>query len=129
MSYYSSPGRSHDSDQATCLFPSCPLQKFAEMWYQVFLWALFSSLFVHVVAAVIAFGTLRKHKFGKFFPIFIIVMGIITPATCGAVSSAAIALVYRSANLQMTSLHAMFWGTGQTVTTICVSFTRILATL
>jgi hypothetical protein len=36
-----------------------------EMWYQVFLWALFSSIFVHVIAAAIAFATLRKHKFGK----------------------------------------------------------------
>ena len=39
---------------------------FSEMWYQVFLWALFSSIAVHVIAAAIAFGTLRKHKFGKW---------------------------------------------------------------
>lgn len=56
-------------------------------------------------------------------------MGVVTPATCGALSSAAIAFVYRCASLKMTSLHAVFWGTGQTVTTIGVSFTRILATL
>jgi hypothetical protein len=37
----------------------------SEMWYQIFLWALFSSIFVHVIAAAIAFATLRKHKFGK----------------------------------------------------------------
>jgi hypothetical protein len=36
-----------------------------EMWYQVFLWALFSSIFVHVIVAAIAFATLRKHEFGK----------------------------------------------------------------
>ena len=56
-------------------------------------------------------------------------MGVITPITCGAVSSAAIAFVYRSSSLQMTSLHAMFWGVGQTIAIICISFTRILATL
>lgn len=35
------------------------------MWYQIFLWALFSSAVVHTVAAIIAFATLHKHNFGK----------------------------------------------------------------
>lgn len=39
---------------------------FLEMWYQTFLWALFSSTVVHAAAAVIAFGTLHKHNFGKW---------------------------------------------------------------
>ncbi|KAK6634217.1 hypothetical protein RUM43_001834 [Polyplax serrata] len=121
--------RAHESEQVECSFPSCSLQKFGEMWYQVFLWALFSSIFVHIIASTIAFATLRKHRFGKFFPLLVTIMGVITPVTCGAVSSAAIAFIYRSSSLQMTSLHAMFWGTGQTVTVICLSFTRILATL
>jgi Putative transmembrane protein 170. len=43
----------------------CTLTTFAEMWWQIFLWALFSSIFVHTTAAIIAFGTLRKHHFGK----------------------------------------------------------------
>jgi len=65
----------------------------------------------------------------RFFPIFVIIMGIASPATCGAVTSAAIAFVYRASSLPMTCLHAMLWGTGQTVATICISFTRVLATL
>lgn len=35
------------------------------MWYQTFLWALFSSTIVHTIAAIIAFATLHKHNFGK----------------------------------------------------------------
>lgn len=42
----------------------CSLIK--EMWYNVFLWALFSSLFIHGVAAVVAFLTLRKHAVGRY---------------------------------------------------------------
>lgn len=111
------------------LTPTDPLNTFAEMWYQVFLWALFSSIFVHVIAAAIAFATLRKHKFGKFFPIFILVMGVLSPLTSGVVSSAAVAFVYRASSLQMAPLYALFWGVGQTFLAACIGFTRILATL
>lgn len=37
----------------------------SEMWYQIFLWALFSSIFVHMIAGTICFATLRQHKYGK----------------------------------------------------------------
>lgn len=39
---------------------------FPEMWYQIFLWALFSSIFVHTIAGAICFATLRQHKYGKY---------------------------------------------------------------
>lgn len=81
------------------------------------------------IAGLIAFLTLRKHKFGKFFPIAILLMGVITPAVTGIVSSAAIAFVYRASSLPMNPLYALFWGCGQTVITGCMGFTRILATL
>ncbi|KAK7873299.1 hypothetical protein R5R35_011361 [Gryllus longicercus] len=105
------------------------LTTFPEMWYQIFLWALLSSFFVHVVAAGIAFLTLRKHVYGKFFPIFILVMGVLSPLTSGVVSSAAVAFVYRASNYQMAPLYALLWGVGQTVVSACIGFTRILATL
>ncbi|CAH0381208.1 unnamed protein product [Bemisia tabaci] len=106
-----------------------PLINFPEMWYQIFLWALFSSVFVHLIAAVIAFTTLRKHRFGKFFPVFILSLGIFAPMTSGVVSSASIAFVYRAATMEMMPLYALFWGVGQTLVSAAVGFTRILATL
>lgn len=134
---------------------------FPEMWYQIFLWALFSSIFVHTIAGAICFATLRQHKYGKyvrfnvsglfincmicmplndtlelsyislrrFFPLLIIIMGVLLPLTSGVVSSAAVAFVYRASGYQMPPLYAMFWGIGQTVLPVCVGFTRILATL
>lgn len=57
------------------------------MWYHVFLWSLFSSILVHVVAAAIAFGRMRKHKIGRFIPVAILVMGFVSPITGGAVTS------------------------------------------
>lgn len=107
----------------------CTLNTFAEMWWQIFLWALFSSIFVHTAAAIIAFGTLRKHHFGKYCPIFILIMGVFQPLTSGIVSSAMIALVYSCASMKMAPVYAMFWGVGQTLLSAAVGFTRILATL
>jgi len=59
----------------------------SEMWYHVFLWALFSSFLVHAVASAIAFCRLRSHKIGRFIPVAILAMGIIWPITGGAITS------------------------------------------
>lgn len=105
------------------------LRTFAEMWYHIFIWSLYSSIFVHTCAAFIAFVTLRKHKFGRFFSILILVFGVVSPATSGIVSSAAIAFVHSASNLQMSPVYALIWGIGQTVLSAFVGYTRILATL
>uniref|UniRef100_T1JKW7 Transmembrane protein 170A n=1 Tax=Strigamia maritima TaxID=126957 RepID=T1JKW7_STRMM len=100
-----------------------------QMWYQVFLWALFSSLLVHFVAATIAFSLLRKHKYGRFVPVIIVAMGFLGPLTGGILTSAAIAGVYRAASFRMAPLYPLIWGVGQTFLAAVLSFTRILATL
>jgi len=109
--------------------PQEPLDKFLDMWQQVFLWSLFSSILVHFVAAAIAFGRLRKHKYGRFIPLGILLMGFLSPLTGGVVTSAAIAGVYRATGFSMDTLYALVWGVGQTIIIIFISFTRILATL
>ncbi|XP_078046333.1 transmembrane protein 170A [Augochlora pura] len=105
------------------------LTSFPEMWYYIFLWAFISSVFVHTIAGAICFGTLRQHKYGKFFPLLIIIMGVLLPLTSGVLSSAAVAFVYRASRYPLPRLYALFWGIGQTVVAGCVGFTRILATL
>lgn len=105
------------------------LKTFAEMWYHIFLWSLVSSIFVHTCAALIAFVTLRKHKFGRFFSILILVMGVVAPATSGVVSSGTIAFVHRVSSLQMLPVYALVWGIGLTIVSAFVGYLRILATL
>lgn len=56
-------------------------------------------------------------------------MGVVNPVTSGVASSAAIAFIYRAAELTMLPIHAMIWGIGQTVLGAGIGFTRILATL
>lgn len=58
-----------------------------EIWYQVFLWALFTSIFVHAIAAILAFVRLRKHKIGRWMSLVIIVMGVLCPLTGGVITS------------------------------------------
>lgn len=111
------------------LNPEDPLDTFGEMWYSMLLWCLFSSVFVHTCAALVSFATLRKHKYGKFFPVLLIVYGVVTPVTSGIASSAAIAFIYRAAHIVMPAPHALIWGIGQTVLGAGIGFTRILATL
>ena len=60
---------------------------FTEIFYNIFLWTLFSCVLVHIFAAAIAFCRLRQHKIGRWMPLLIIVMGFLSPLTGGAISS------------------------------------------
>ena len=42
------------------------LKSGTDIWYEIFIWCLFSSLFIYSIAAVGAFLTLRKHKLGRY---------------------------------------------------------------
>lgn len=111
------------------LTSSTPFVIFKEMWMAVFMWCFVSSVFLYSIAAVIAFIILRKHKFGRFYGLMIIIMGTIIPCSLGVLSSAAVAFVYKHSSFSMVPTHAMMWGVGQTVIHAAVGFTRILATL
>uniref|UniRef100_A0A8C8RFX7 Transmembrane protein 170A n=1 Tax=Pelusios castaneus TaxID=367368 RepID=A0A8C8RFX7_9SAUR len=105
------------------------LTDFAEMWYGVFLWALVSSLFLHIPAGLLALLTLRHHKYGRFLSVSILLMGIVGPIAAGILTSAAIAGVYRAAGKSMRPFEALTLGVGQTFCAMVISFSRILATL
>ncbi|XP_054167185.1 transmembrane protein 170A-like [Oppia nitens] len=117
-SFWTVIGLSHD-----------PIDTFVEMWYHVFLWSLFSSIIIHMLASGIAFGSLRKHKTLRFGSILVLISGVVTPLTAYSITSAAVAGAHRAASFQMYPLYAMFWGCGQTLVTLILSFTRVLATL
>jgi len=73
--------------------------------------------------------TLRKHKFGRFYSLMILLMGFFLPLTLGVVSSASIAFVYKTSSFGMSPFHAMIWGVGQTVVHALFGYFRLLATL
>lgn len=99
------------------------------MWYWVFLWALFSSLFVHGAAGVLMFVTLQRHRQGRVISVVAVSVGFLASVTGAMITSAAVAGIYRVAGKNMAPLEALVWGVGQTVLTLIISFSRILATL
>ncbi|KAJ1201738.1 hypothetical protein NDU88_005544 [Pleurodeles waltl] len=105
------------------------LRSLTEMWYWVFLWALFSSLFVHGAAGVLMFVMLQRHKHGRLISVILVSVGFLASVTGAMITSAAVAGIYRVAGKNMAPLEALVFGVGQTVLTIIISFSRILATL
>ena len=94
------------------------------------MWAIISSVAVYGAGALVAFLILRKHKFGKFYSLTILVSGFFIPLTLGIISSAAIAFVYKTSNfLPMDPNHALIWGWGLTLSHALFGYLRILATL
>lgn len=102
---------------------------FGNKWYYMFIWSLFSSFLVHTLSALVALCKLYQHPIGRFYPVLIFFMGIISPLTGGACTSAVIALVFHAADWGMPAATAMCIGIAQTIIIIVVSTSRILATL
>lgn len=105
------------------------LEQFTEMWYWVFLWALFSSLFVHGVVGLLMFVNLQRHKQGRLISVVLVSIGFLASVTGAMITSAAVASVYRVAGKKMAPLEALVFGVGQTLLTLVISFSRLLATL
>ncbi|KAF6111900.1 transmembrane protein 170B [Phyllostomus discolor] len=105
------------------------LRSLTEMWYWIFLWALFSSLFVHGAAGVLMFVMLQRHRQGRVISVIAVSIGFLASVTGAMITSAAVAGIYRVAGKNMAPLEALVWGVGQTVLTLIISFSRILATL
>jgi hypothetical protein len=60
---------------------------FVGMWYQIFLYDLATSVFIHCIVALLSFCSLRRHKYGRFFPVFVIIVGFMFPVTGGVITS------------------------------------------
>uniref|UniRef100_A0A8V5FTH3 Uncharacterized protein n=5 Tax=Psittaciformes TaxID=9223 RepID=A0A8V5FTH3_MELUD len=105
------------------------LRHLTEMWYWVFLWALFSSLFVHGAVGVLMFVMLQRHRQGRLISVIVVSIGFLGSVTGAMITSAAVAGIYRVAGKNMAPLEALVFGVGQTVLTLIISFSRILATL
>ncbi|XP_017310775.1 transmembrane protein 170B isoform X1 [Ictalurus punctatus] len=101
----------------------------AEMWYWVFLWCLFSSLFVHGAVGLLMCVMLQRHKRGRLITLVLISAGFLASIIGGVLTSAVVAWVYRVAGKDMAPLEALVFGVGQTTLAILISFSRILATL
>uniref|UniRef100_A0A087XHT7 Transmembrane protein 170B n=1 Tax=Poecilia formosa TaxID=48698 RepID=A0A087XHT7_POEFO len=101
----------------------------AEMWYWVFLWCLFSSLFVHGAGGLLMLVMLQRHRWGRLITLVLVSVGFLASLSGAVITSKAVACVYRVAGKGMAPLEALVFGVGQTSLSIIISFSRILATL
>ena len=108
---------------------SDPLNTFAEIWFHLYMWTLFSSIFVHIGAGLASVALLWKHPKARCVTPVFLLSGLLTPVLYGAVSSAAIAFVYRASAYPLEPFYALILGVSQTVLGLGIAFSRILATL
>ncbi|XP_046309438.1 transmembrane protein 170B isoform X4 [Marmota monax] len=83
------------------------LRNLTEMWYWIFLWALFSSLFVHGAAGVLMFVMLQRHRQGRVISVIAVSIGFLASVTGAMITSAAVAGIYRVAGKNMAPLEAL----------------------
>ena len=104
------------------------LKDFLPIWWHIFLWHCVSSVIICSVSGTICFYLLRRHKFGRFFSILIVIWGVLSPVVPGTISSVFIAWI-QSVSVPLSPLVAFFWGCGLTLLCIFLGVTRILATM
>ncbi|XP_075601132.1 transmembrane protein 170B isoform X2 [Balearica regulorum gibbericeps] len=63
------------------------LRNLTEMWYWVFLWALFSSLFVHGAVGVLMFVMLQRHRQGRLISVIVVSIGFLGSITGAMITS------------------------------------------
>uniref|UniRef100_A0A8C7MG21 Transmembrane protein 170B n=1 Tax=Oncorhynchus kisutch TaxID=8019 RepID=A0A8C7MG21_ONCKI len=63
------------------------LQHFTEMWYWVFLWCLFSSLFVHGAMGLLMLVMLQRHKRGRLITLVLVSVGFLASLAGGVITS------------------------------------------
>ncbi|KAF4790921.1 hypothetical protein TURU_135831 [Turdus rufiventris] len=63
------------------------LRSLTEMWYWVFLWALFSSLFVHGAVGVLMFVMLQRHRQGRLISVIVVSIGFLGSITGAMITS------------------------------------------
>lgn len=111
------------------LSPSRSLYYFADIWYAIFIWEVFSSLFLTSLIAGWSAWALRKHYIARYYALLIVISSFLSSITFGTLTSAVIAGVYRSCGFQLVPYFAMIWGVLQTMTKIFAGYLRIIPSM
>lgn len=72
---------------STFLSVLCVVLCFSEMWYWVFLWCLFSSLFVHGAVGLLMLVMLQRHKRGRLITLVLVSVGFLASLSGGVITS------------------------------------------
>ncbi|CAF0753962.1 unnamed protein product [Rotaria sordida] len=111
------------------LTPKHRLVEFGDIWAEIFLWCFMTSIVAHLIATIVAIISLRSHKIGRWYAIFIILAGIITPIIPSALTSALLSAIFYAASVETKPFFCFLLGVGQTGVILFFSFLKILSTL
>lgn len=64
------------------------------MWYWVFLWCLFSSLFLHGAAGLLMLVMLQRHKRGRLITLVLVSAGFLASLSGGVITSESTSLLH-----------------------------------
>lgn len=65
----------------------CFVSPLSEMWYWVFLWCLFSSLFVYGAVGLLMLVMLQRHKRGRLITLVLVSVGFLASLSGGVITS------------------------------------------
>lgn len=77
----------HAAQQRDCCVSDRCLVSPSEMWYWVFLWCLFSSLFVHGAVGLLMLVTLQRHKRGRLITLVLVSVGFLASLSGSVITS------------------------------------------
>ena len=123
--------RENVTSTVTQIIISSPmLATFRNLWYQMFLATLLSSLLIHLFGAILLYVRLRKHRYAKYLALTIQIAGLATPLLICSVSNALIAIILVfTERFDISWFYVILIGCLQTVCVIAVEFLRIIQTL
>lgn len=100
------------------------------LWYQMFLSTLISSVVLHSIGSLILYIRLRSHHYAKWLALIVQIAGFITPIFLGSITNALIAAILVFSGRYTLSFYiAVSIGLGQTICVVAVEFLRIMQTL
>lgn len=101
-----------------------------QLWYQMFLSTLISSIVLHSIGSIILLVRLRSHHYAKWLALLIQLAGFLTPIFLGSVTNALIASILVISNrYELPFYFVISIGLAQTLCIVAMQFLKIIQTL
>lgn len=106
------------------------MTRIRQLWYQMFLSTLISSIVIHSIGSIILLVRLRSHHYAKWLALLVQLAGFLTPIFLGSVTNALIAsILVISDRYELPFYIVISIGLAQTLCVVAMQFLKIIQTL
>lgn len=106
------------------------MAQISQLWYQMFLSTLISSIVIHSIGSFILLVRLRSHHYAKWLALLVQLAGFLTPIFLGSVTNALIASILVISNRYELPFYIVISiGLAQTLCVVAMQFLKIIQTL